>query len=340
LARRELLGDDHRVSRRRGWSAITLATCAMWAAVVLPAHLWSQPAGGERVEHPWNGVTHIARSLASPRAVTMHVVLIDLAAAGLRFKLTPPSGTRETVRQTTMAFLEAEGAQVAINSHFFLPFPSTDTEANLVGLAASEGQVYSAFEAPVQSYAIVKDAPAINVDRQNRATLVHRRAGDANGTAVAEAVSLWTAVAGSAQIVTDGVTTIPSYVSALLPRALLIPGGPGAAIYSNANSWYGLLNARTAIGLTADRRTLVLMTVDRAGSSLGMSVAEVADRLVADYGVRDALNLDGGGSTTMAMEDPATHARQLVNQSSDNPTGRAVGSNLAVFAAPMPAADR
>lgn len=302
-----------------------------------PAQLWSQPATAERVEHPWNGVTHITRTLTSPRAVTMHVMLIDLGASGLRFKLTPPSGMRETVRQTTVAFLEAEGAQVAINGHFFLPFPSTDTEADLVGFAASEGQVYSAFEAPAQSYALVKNSPAINVDRQNRAMLVHRRAGDASGTAVAEPVSLWTAVAGSAQIVTAGVTTIPSYVSELLPRALLIPGGPGATIYSNANSWYGLLNARTAIGLTADRRTLVLMTVDRAGSSLGMSVAEVADRLVVDYAVRDALNLDGGGSTTLAMEDPATHARQIVNQSSDNPAGRAVGSNLAVFASPRPA---
>jgi len=94
-----------------------------------------------------------------------------------------------------------------------------------------------------------------------------------------------------------------------------------------------LLNARTAIGLSDDRRRLVFVTVDRAGESLGMSVGEVADLLIRDYGVYDALNLDGGGSTSLAMENPLTHARAIVNRSSDNPAGRAVGSNLAVFAA-------
>jgi hypothetical protein len=327
--------------RSRSRQPITLAACALAAAAIgLPGSLRGQVVGAERVEHPWTGVTHITRTLASPRTVVMHVVQIDLTAAGLRFKLTSPSGSRETMRQTTLAFLEAERAQVAVNGHFFLPFPSTDTEANLVGFAASEGQVYSAFEAPVQSYAIVKDAPAINFDRQNRATLVHRQADDAGGTHVAEPVSLWTAVAGSAQIVTGGARSIPTYTDEQLPLALLIPGGPGATRFSNANSWYGLLNARTAIGLSADRRRLVVLTVDRAGESLGLSVGEVADFLIHDYDMYDALNLDGGGSTSMAMEDPVTHARAIVNRSSDNPAGRAVGSNLAVFAAARPAGDR
>jgi exopolysaccharide biosynthesis protein len=44
------------------------------------------------------------------------------------------------------------------------------------------------------------------------------------------------------------------------------------------------------------------------------------------------LNLDGGGSTTLAMENAATHAAAVINNSSDNPTGRSVGSNLAIFA--------
>ena len=80
---------------------------AMWASVVLPGQLWSQAVGVERVEHPWAGVTHVTRTLTSPRTATVHVVQIDLTAVGLRFKLTSPSGTRETVRQTTQAFLEA-----------------------------------------------------------------------------------------------------------------------------------------------------------------------------------------------------------------------------------------
>ena len=67
---------------------------------------------------------------------------------------------------------------------------------------------------------------------------------------------------------------------------------------------------------------------------MGMAVGEVADLLIRDYNVYDALNLDGGGSTTMAMEDPVTGKGKIVNVSSDNPKGRKVASNLAVIAKP------
>jgi hypothetical protein len=61
-----------------------------------------------------------------------------------------------------------------------------------------------------------------------------------------------------------------------------------------------------------------------------MQVGEVADLLKNDYGVWNALNLDGGGSTTMAVEDPVTHARRLVNVPADNPP-RLEATNLAVY---------
>jgi exopolysaccharide biosynthesis protein len=90
------------------------------------------------------------------------------------------------------------------------------------------------------------------------------------------------------------------------------------------------------IGLSQDNWTLFLFTVDNAGGSRGMSLGEIADLLVNDYGVYNALNLDGGGSTTMAMQNPATGVGAIVNVSSDNPNGRSVGSNLAVFAVAVP----
>ena len=54
--------------------------------------------------------------------------------------------------------------------------------------------------------------------------------------------------------------------------------------------------------------------------------------LIRDYGVWNAINLDGGGSTTMAWQDPATGVAAVLNASSDNPAGRSVASSLAVFA--------
>ena len=53
----------------------------------------------------------------------MHIVQIDLSAPGLRFKLSPPSGGREVVRQTTLDYLAQEGAQVAINAHYLSAVP-------------------------------------------------------------------------------------------------------------------------------------------------------------------------------------------------------------------------
>src|SRR4029079_4229228 len=124
---------------------------------------------------------------------------------GLRVKLTGPGGTREVVRATTAAALQREHGQIAINGHFFLPFPSADADAWVVGFAASEGRPFSAFEVPEQSYAIVANAPALNIDSRNRASIVHRDPADADGLHVRESVEIWTAVAGSAQIVSDGV---------------------------------------------------------------------------------------------------------------------------------------
>jgi exopolysaccharide biosynthesis protein len=286
------------------------------------------------VTNPFVGVTLITRTETVPRTEHMHIAEINLTAPGIHFELTPPGGTLESVRQTTVGFLNQEQAQLAINSHFFLPFPSSDPNAMLIGLAASNGNVYSSFEAPVQSYALVTNAPALNIDSSNHAEIVHDNTAFADGKHVQENATLWTAVSGSAQIITNGVVSIPTYMDATHPDGLLTPGGP--ANYSNSNSWYNLTNARTVIGLSQDNQTLFLFTVDNAGGSRGMTVAEVANLLLNDYGVYNALNLDGGGSTTMAMQDPVTRVGSIINVSSDNPSGRAVGSNLAVFATAVP----
>src|SRR5882762_8928543 len=85
-------------------------------------------------------------------------------------------------------------------------------DADLIGLAASNGAVYSACETPAQSYAIIDHAPAINFDRVNHAGIVHCDRRFPDGKHVQEKATLWNAVAGSAQIITEGVRTIPSYV--------------------------------------------------------------------------------------------------------------------------------
>ena len=334
--------------------------------------VWAWPAGlradvvSEVVTHPYPGITLIKRTdtIAGPtRQVKMNIVFVDLNAPEIRFKMTPegknlppdnfgtagwptPYPPFETVRQGTLEFLSDAHGQVAINSHFFAPFPvppgsTQGAWAYLIGLAASRGNVYSGFETPFQIYAIVADSPAVNIDRENHASIVHRDPAFADGKHVLEDVTLWNALSGSAQIITNGVKSIPLYRDATHPDAPLI--GPGNANYSNNNSWYNLVNARSSIGITQDNR-LVLFTVDvrpnatppnppnppNPDRSQGMRVGEVADVLLG-YGVYNALNLDGGGSTSMAMQDPADNVRKVINVSSDPAPGRLEASNLAVY---------
>lgn len=87
--------------------------------------------------------------------------------------------------------------------------------------------------------------------------------------------------------------------------------------------------ARSAVAVTRDRATLLLVTVDGQpergpAGSVGMTLAEFADLLVS-LGARDALNLDGGGSTTLVA------AGRVVNVPTAPAGERPVGSALVVI---------
>jgi exopolysaccharide biosynthesis protein len=312
------------VAARAARSAGGLASLAIAVAVLAPA-----TGGAWQAAQPFIGVTYFDKSMTDPRPLHMHVAQIDLRAPGIRFKVSAPGGDREVLRQSTLEFLKQERAQIAINGHFFLPFPSQDKTAWVIGLGVSEGRVFSAFEIPEQNYALVAFAPAINIDRDNHASIVTYDPSNSDQKHVREKVALWNVVAGSSQIVTRGAATIPVYRDDNHFDGELDPGGPNN--YSNSKAWADATTARTAIGLSRDQQTLTLFTVDVRGGSEGMRLSEVANLLIRDFDVFDALNLDGGGSTTMAMEDPL-RGSIIVNASSDNPLGRVVATSLAVFA--------
>jgi phosphodiester glycosidase len=81
-------------------------------------------------------------------------------------------------------------------------------------------------------------------------------------------------------------------------------------------------NPRTIAGVTRDGR-LLLVTIDghALGYSVGASFWEEAAVMRA-LGARDAVNLDGGGSTTMAIRG------QVVNRPSDATGERPIGDAL------------
>lgn len=83
-------------------------------------------------------------------------------------------------------------------------------------------------------------------------------------------------------------------------------------------------NPRTFAGTDAAGRTLLATVDGRSTTSLGTSIVETA-ALARALGMRDALNLDGGGSTTMVT------GGEVINDPSDASGERPVGDALLVL---------
>ena len=75
---------------------------------------------------------------------------------------------------------------------------------------------------------------------------------------------------------------------------------------------------RSAVGLSADSRTLYLLAIDgrQDTHSRGVTLAELATILVG-FGAYNAINLDGGGSTSLVIKDPGSGGFAIANQPSD-----------------------
>lgn len=74
---------------------------------------------------------------------------------------------------------------------------------------------------------------------------------------------------------------------------------------------------RTALGISKDRKELILLTVDgRTTSYRGVTQTELAQLLI-DLGAFEAINFDGGGSTQMVAKAPWNSQITTVNRPSD-----------------------
>jgi len=113
-------------------------------------------------------------------------------------------------------------------------------------------------------------------------------------------------------------------------RFMVTADRDGMVHADNPGMFYGWVhqrNPRTIAGTDAEGR-LVLVTADgRQTSSLGLSIYEAA-AVAKSLGLVDAVNLDGGGSTTMVAG-----AEVLNTPSNEGGTERAVGDALLVLPA-------
>ena len=92
------------------------------------------------------------------------------------------------------------------------------------------------------------------------------------------------------------------------------------------------LHPRTAVGFSRDGRKMYALTVDgRQNAHLrGLDLKDLADAMI-ELGAHNALNLDGGGSSTMLAREPGTTELKLVNTPSDGGE-RPIANGLALYA--------
>lgn len=248
-----------------------------------------------------------------PRPEIIHLAIIDPKAPGIRFFVTPSNGdpngplpgdpNLETTRRTTLQFITRQHAQLGINGSFFT-FVKHSLDTHDVSLVVSDSHVVAPLD-PHHPW-------VLNITPDNHVQIRKLTASEVGNPAS----HLHETIAGSDLLVQQGKVVAPS-----------------GSKFDDSHP------PRTAVGVTQNGH-LLLMTVDgrQPGFSEGMSLQEVARFLVA-HGAVEALNFDGGGSTTMAIADP--HPRIINFPSDHKPDGdageaRAVGVNFGVFAKPNP----
>ena len=196
------------------------------------------------------------------------------------------------------------------------------------------------------------EAPMVTAGRRGDTLLYVRRgaASATSGSAIPADGAVLAAYGTGArtkevQAMGDGDTV--KILLATLPRSgngavpvLLIGGWPrilrdGVNVAGNAATLEGTISSnaemrhpRTAVGFSRDSSTLYLLTVDgRQERSAGMTLVELAG-VLQRLGAWQAMNFDGGGSTTMVI------AGVLTNVPSDATGERAVGNALLVVKKP------
>ena len=226
---------------------------------------------------PWRplfrGIEYARAQVQEPRPLRVHAVRIDLREPTIAFLVTPSNGKEplDTGGMRTSTFLKKHNLQVAINASPFFPF--VPAEGGGQDVHGLSVSKGDCYSPPSEAYG------ALLITRDNKA-----RIAAAPGTEKLDTTGVYSAVGGFRLLLKNGANV-----------------GSG-----------GKRHPRTAAGVSKDGRYLFLVVIDgrQAGYSEGTTTAETAEWM-RRFGAHDALNLDGGGSTTLVMSDPKTGARQL-----------------------------
>jgi len=90
--------------------------------------------------------------------------------------------------------------------------------------------------------------------------------------------------------------------------------------YEDPDRHQGVRHPRTAIARTENNQILLITVDGRAKQAAGMSAKELTQFIRRWFNPKDALNLDGGGSTTMWIRDSKVSSTGVINYPTDDKT--------------------
>jgi hypothetical protein len=230
----------------------------------------------------FEGITYQREIRREPRLAIVHIVSIDLDAPGVHFLVTPRDDIEGFVyrARTTSQFLQEYGLQMAVNGDFFNPwrdygpqdyYPHEGDGVDVRGLTISQSRLVTEGYAPPENYATLYITPDNQVYFEEPEGQID------------------SAISGF-MMLRDGVYSAEWGDDAYLQQP----------------------HPRTVIALDRTGRELILIVVDgrQPNYSDGATLTELAD-IIREHGGYHALNLDGGGSSTLVMQAADSQAVQL-----------------------------
>ena len=228
----------------------------------------------------------------------LFIAQVDLTNPHLHLRVVPggpdPDGNGEWV--TTLMepthIADREHFSLVINGDFFLAYHTKDAEGTNSHYHAGQ---WARPEGPAMT-----DGKTWSTSTNARPSLVVHK----NGAITIESVATpgdddWQVVAGGPVLLHGGVNVVP-------------PPNPDRPHSRDVR------NPRTVVGLDATGTKMTLLIVDgrKKGIAAGMTFNELAAEMLR-LGCTESVNLDGGGSSVLAVRDTTTGAMKILNQPTD-----------------------
>ena len=263
------------------------------------------------------GVKYLCVKIDEPREMASHLVRVDLRTPGMRVTGTRralgwgkpmPDYTKkkmpiDTLRQTTREFLEeyrANGTNMvfAVNTSAWRPWekPHNHKYGKFINFLVSGGEVVSNTR---------KLCPMLVIFTNNVAIVTNKLdSADVPSVAVAH----------------------PGYdIESIL--------ADGKIVKPHKKQYTPAIAPRTAMGVSADGRYVYALVVDgrQKGYSVGAELSDLA-RILRAAGADDAVNMDGGGSSTIVLWDGARDEAVIPNHhDAKGKNYRAVAANMGFY---------